>query len=507
MVNNPNITQQQIDNGELKRTGTASSPIKENIPNYDKLNKQISPLTSSYFNQETIGKTKRAVDNMGFALNDITNSPFNGKTTKLNQTSGLIESTSKELAKLFKTPEEFNQAYNTNQTFKDAIDRFQKAGGKPDTVTSSIVPPMALPEQGVQTTSDYLANIKNPNANQDAQQNAINELIPEREVDQAEIARIGRIPDELRKHYMGDEQTIGLLAQREAEAKEEAKIAEREEKNEKASLKARAEFTIKKNEAEVKIQSAKIEQNRLAAKNYMTGYLAKLGALNTTGAAGLAIQTLDTEYEMNRNELETTAKYATQEIRLNLTTDINNVETDTDKAILKIQQDLTKTTDEVFKEVSKAQQASDKEVYNITAGYSKTLRERTAKYTQDITDAAEKYAKEFAKKAASKALKGIPVSAFTAAGAPTSKNKIVSTIEQKLEAARGADTYVNSVVYAQALKDWITKGGTTKSFKAAFPPVNYANPADTSLPANLRYAKESQTIPKDTDEDDEWSTQ
>jgi hypothetical protein len=131
----------------------------------------------------------------------------------------------------------------------------------------------------------------------------------------------------------------------------------------------------------------------------MTGYLAKLGALNTTGAAGLAIQTLDTQYEMKRNDLETTAKYANQALELNLTTDINNVETETDKEILKIQQDLTKTTEEVFKEVTKAQQAADKEIYNITAGYTKTLRERTTKYTEDLKKEAEKYAKAYAKTA------------------------------------------------------------------------------------------------------------
>jgi hypothetical protein len=261
LVNNPNITQSDIDNKRLKRTGSSSDPLKKNIPNYDKLTRQSTALTSSVFNAETVGKTKRAVDNLGFALNDITNSPFNGKTSKLNKTQGLIESTSKELAKLFKTPEEFNQAYNTNQTFKDAIDRFQKAGGKADMVTSSIVQPTEMPEQAVQSTADYLAGINNPQANQEAQTKAMNELIPEREADQAEIARQAGIPEELKRVYFGDEQTTGLLQQREAEAKEEIRISEQEEKNEKASLKAKAKYAIQKNNAEVKLQSAKIEQN------------------------------------------------------------------------------------------------------------------------------------------------------------------------------------------------------------------------------------------------------
>lgn len=478
---------------------TRSEANKALLAEKQKKQAQNTATTSAVFNSEITGKTKRAVDNLGFALNDITNSPFNGKTSKLNKTQGLIESTSKQLAKLFKTPEEFNQAYTTNQTFKDAIDQFQKFGGKADLVTGAITTPVTEPAEGTKTTAQFLADIKNPNANQDAQQNAINELIPERDVDQAEIARLAGIPNQMRKLYMGDEETIGILQQKQLDAQEEIRISEQEEKDEKASLKAKAKYAIAKNKAEVKLESAKIEENRLAAKNYMTGYLAKLGALNTTGAAGLAIQTLDTKYEIRKNELETNAKYANQELELNLTSDINKVETDTDREILKIQSDLTKTTEEVFKEVNKVQQASDKEIYNITAGYTKTFREQTAKFTKEIKDAAEKYAKDFAKTAGS----GID---FTAGGLPTTKSKVVTNVEQKLEASRGADGYVNSAVYMQMYKDWIAKGGTATTFKAKFPTQNYVNPDDYSLPPALRYAKESQTLPKEKEDEEDFST-
>lgn len=479
---------------------TSSEANKALLAEKQKKQSQVTAGTSAVFNTEVSGKTKRAIDQLGFALNDITNSPFNGKTSKLKKTEGLIESTGKQLAKLFKTPEEFNQAYTTNQTFKDAIDRFQKFGGKADSVTSSIVPPPETTEPGVQTTADFLSTIRNPLANQEAEQKAINELIPERDVDQAEIARQAGIADQMRKFYMGDEATVGLLKQQELNAKEEIRINEQEEKDDKNSLKAKAKHAIAKNKAEVEVESAKIEQNRLAAKNYMTGYLAKLGALNTTGAAGLAIQTLDTKYEMAVSELKTTAKYANQELELNLVDDINKVETDTDKEILKIQQDLTKTTEDVFKEVTKVQQAADKEIYNITAGYTKTFRERTAKHTQDLKDAAEKYAKEFAKTASN----GID---FTAGGLPTTKSKIVSTIEKRLKASRGSkDGHVNSETYTKAYEEWVDKGGTMRTFKNAFPPADWVNPDDYSLIPALRYAKESQTLPKETADEEDFST-
>lgn len=398
---------------------------------------QVTAGTSAVYNPETINKTKRAIDAFGFALNDITKDPFNGKQSKLNKTESLISSTQKQLAKLFKSPEEFQNAYATNQTFKDAIDNFQKMGGKADGVTSSIVAPTNSVNivkdidngDGTRTvtysdgttgqvratknadgtesytdlsgrtqdTASYLSDIKNPMANQQAQQSALDELIPERALQQEEIARLANIPKELQKLYFGDEDEMGLLQQKKAEAEEEKRIVEREEKNAQNNLRSQAKHAIEKNRAEVKLQTAQVEENRLAAKNYMTGYLAKLGALNTTGAAGLAIQTLDTKYQIQKQTLETNAKYDNQAIELKLNDALNTIETDTDRSILKIQQDLSKTTDDVFKEVTKAQQDADKETARISLSYAKTLREKTDDYTKKMKAEAEKYAKDFLK--------------------------------------------------------------------------------------------------------------
>jgi hypothetical protein len=412
---------------------------------------QTSAGTSAVYNPETINKTKRAVDNFGFALNAITKDPFNGKESKVNKTNALIESASKQLAKLFKTPEEFQNAYNTNQTFKEAIDNFQKMGGKADTVTSSIVAPVD-PQNAPQTqdTASYLADIKNPQANQEAQDKAIAELVPERQLQQEEIARIAGIPKELQQHYFGSETEIGLIQEKKNQA-EEKRIIEREEKNSQNNLRAQAKFAIDKNKADVQIQTAQVEENRLAAKNYMTGYLAKLGALNTTGAAGLAIQTLDTKYQIQKQTLETNAKYDNQSIELKLNDELNKVETDTDKQILKIQQDLSKSTEDVFKEVTKAQQEADKETARISLSYAKTLREKTDAYTKQMKKDAEDYAKKFAKIASggldlaklSKSIEGgdimegqyVPKKGVLLPGGNFAKITLTPTQQQDVEAA------------------------------------------------------------------------
>ena len=43
---------------------------------------------------------------------------------------------------------------------------------------------------------------------------ALEELAPESEIAQNEIARIAQIPDDLKTLYFGDEKTIGLLQMR-----------------------------------------------------------------------------------------------------------------------------------------------------------------------------------------------------------------------------------------------------------------------------------------------------
>lgn len=57
-----------------------------------------------------------------------------------------------------------------------------------------------------------------------------------------------------------------------------------------------------------------------------------------------------------------------------------------------------------------------------------------------------------------------------------------------LEASRGADNYVNSEIYANLYKAWVANGGLLKDFIAKFPPKNYVNPKDESVPIFLRPA-------------------
>lgn len=478
---------------------TASEANKRGMEELKKRKGIVTENTSYNFNPETLKKTQRAIDKFGFALDQAEKDPFEPKQYKQDTKNNLIEVTSKELGQLFTDPNEIYSAYQFNPQFKATIDSFIKKGGSIESIANNVsATPVVTQDQpqNVQDPATYLANLRNPNANQEAEKMAIDEMAPESQIAQDEIARQSKIPDDLKTLYFGNEKAIGILQMKQEQAKEEKRIIEEREKDEKKTARDRAQYQIEKNNADVKIAEAKIEENRLAAKNYMTAKLAQLGALQTTGAAVLALQTIETKYQTQVTELQTKLKFANREIEIGLNEDINKIENDTDDKVLKIQEDLTKDSETMFKEVIKAQRDAEKEIYSVTEQYARRLRERTTKYTDDLKAAAEKQAKEYAKIASGNI-------DFTAGGNVASKSKIVTTIENILEKSRGSDGYVNSEVYSQQLKDWIKRGGTTKSFVASFPTKLYANPNDSSLPPALQYARDSQTLPRDTSAEDE----
>jgi len=396
---------------------TASEANRKLIQELKKRKGQVSASTSFAFNPETLNRTKRAIDKLGFSLDEANNDPFEPNEFKEENKRSAVELTEKEIAKLFNDPNDLLNAAQTNPAFQATLQDLLKNGGSVEgisknisagvtvdnQITNGLVNSGQLPENQrenvAQDSFNMLAGISNPKANQEAEEQAIEELIPESQIAQDEIARQAQIPDDLKTLYFGDEKTLGILDIRKNQAEEEIKLLEAQEKDAKRTARERASLQVDRNRAEVKKARATIEENRLRAKNYMTGALAKLGALKTTGAAPLALQTIETKYQGQITSLETSYEFANREIEIGLDEDLDGIENGTNEAILGIQQDLTKDTETVTKEILKAQQASEKEIYRITEQYARRLRTRTTKYTEDLKKAAEKYAKAFAKTA------------------------------------------------------------------------------------------------------------
>lgn len=456
---NPAEAQRQIQAERAKRTG------------------QVSAMTSFAFNPDTIAGTRKILDRVGIGINDINLDPYTSQGTKSDQIKSVLEGSSREIASLFNSQQEFQQAMMSNPDLQKTIQTFQSLGGNVDQIQNKIQMPQA---QQPQTMQDYLNNMTNPYANQEAERMAMEEMFPEREVAQAEIARQSGIAQDIMNLYFGTEEQVGVLELKKAQADEQKRIIEQQQKDEKIAVEKKARLAIDRNNADLQIEQAKIEENRLAAKNYMTGMLAKLGALQTTGAAPQALQALETKYQIQSQTLENQYKYANKEIELGLDEAVNSLVTDRDSRILKVEQDLTKDYEDIMKEIMKIEQSSEKEIYRITEQFARRQRERTTKFTTDLQTEAEKYAKEFGK------IAGGGIDLFSLAetvggtlGRASSKNAITSSMTnvkndiKKNLPATVANRVINDLTDEQTrvfLEDYLNERVTRQQ---SFDPLKY----------------------------------
>lgn len=401
---------------------------------------QTSQNTTSIFNPETVKGIKKTVEKFKLALDDINNDPFLSSGSKTDKQKSYFESTAIDIAKNFGSKEDFMANYQNNPEIQKSLQAFIAAGGSIDQITSkisdnenkmiidsrknavqglmdqgitdpeTILDYVNFDEQGNQvgdftieevqsymngdkSTTDFLASL-----GEDAtpQARAAEEaLIPERQATQDQIVALANIPEQYKKLYFGTPEELGILAQKKANAEEAKRILEEKEADEKTTLREKAQFEIEKNAAEMANAIATIEENRLTAKNYMTAKLAKLGALQTTGNAPLAIATLDQKYQQQKANTEAIYRNKARSIEISLGEALNKTENDTDEKILKIKQDLTKSSDDVAKEILKAELASQKEIMQLRTTYATKLRQEVDKYTKEAKTAAEKYTKEY----------------------------------------------------------------------------------------------------------------
>lgn len=71
-------------------------------------------------------------------------------------------------------------------------------------------------------------------------------------------------------------------------------------------------------------------------------------------------------------------------------------------------------------------------------------------------------------------------------GGMTVPDSSIATAQSNLDQSRGSDNYANSALYLQMLAAWKKDGGLEQDFFTQFPPKNYLNPNDTSIPQYIK---------------------
>lgn len=511
----------------------------------DILNKkqsQVSSRTSYTYNPESISNFRKSFNDLKFKIDENKNEPWTDKKTKKEKNQSILNSFTPQLASLFNTKEDFLNAQQDKE-FDRLLKDYERLGGSRNDIASKIgqnvsvvnetqnpdgtfnvtysdgqtrnvayqtnndgsVTPV-FQDSGNQTLDQYLGAMDTK-----VKQKAMESLIPEKKIAQDQIAFEQSIPEMYRQYYFGDEDTIGVLQRKKLEAEENIKILEKEAKLETASAKSRADLLSRKADFELEKADAEIEENRLIAKNYLVGQLAKLGALNTTGKAPEAVANLEQKYQRQSAELKTTYELSKQELKLNLRDKINEIEIQKDQDILKTKQDLTKSEDSAWKEIFKLQIEAERKQFNLIDNFARDFRQRTDKYTTEAKREAEKYAKELANTLSAFDLSGFREGDFVfkkdkkgkrVDGGILSPTGEVRDINEILESSKGPDGYVNSDTYRQMFERYTASGGTRSKFLSLYPPAKYVNPKDTSLPSFLRFGSSARGEAKNSTQDE-----
>lgn len=355
---------------------------------------QVTANTSAVFNPDSISNTNKKVKDFKLSLDKITNNAWVSQESKQDQVQTLLKSTAKDIATDYNTPEEIANAYASNPDLQQNLDQYAQAGGSDQMLVDAINEKnKAKQDIGDMTTGDYLGAVTGNKEQTGVVDNtSMTGLVQGNKLITDEIARTANIPKELKDLYFGDE---GLMAKRISIAEETRDLIKEKLSDEKRSLREKANLQIEKNNADLTVAESTIEQNRINAKNYMTGMLAKLGALQTTSAAAEGLTILDQRYQKQSADAKSKVRQANQEIELKLRDAIDGVENNANENIIKINEDLSKDQETIMKEVMKEQNAADKRVFDLTLKMNKETKKNIDKYVSEQTTLAEQWANDF----------------------------------------------------------------------------------------------------------------
>ena len=357
---------------------------------------QQSALTSYSFTPESIGNTKKAMDSFNLSLNDSTNDPFTGEGQKLDDKNIRLDLTAKDIAKGFNSAQDFYVASQNNEELQGLIQPFIDNGGSLSQIATKISKPVT--ETGEQDTASYLESLKQESSfdiTDPFEIKAMALLAPETDLAQKEVMRQAGIAQDLQDLYFGTEEKLGILDETKRMNEERKKLIEQKELSEKLAIEDRAQYSIDKNNADAEMAKAEIETNRLNAKNYMTGMLAKLGALSTTGKAPQALSVLEQKYQQQKQQLDTKLTFANRAIEIDLSSDLNDLIDSTDELILNLEEDLSLDTIDASKKVFEAQQKAETQMYSLISKSATELRKTTETYRKEATTISNKYNQSF----------------------------------------------------------------------------------------------------------------
>lgn len=337
-------------------------------------NISVNPATVNGLNQLNMGLKDSA--------SNINNNPFVSKDTKGEFQNNQIVNYADNAAKYFNSPKQAIAFYNTPQGQASVADYISK-GGKIADIIAKIKPTTTVNGiQPAQTTAEYLSGGL---ASQKEERKIMNDMI-------ASEANFTQQQKDIlfgKKDINGNDILLGVAEQQKKENEERIAYYDRLEARFDKSEKEKTRLAIDKARAEFEMKDAETEIARVTAKNNLTEFLAKIGALRTDGNALLGIEKLEQSYQAQRQQLRQNFLFAEREIRQASEERMFNLETDLEDKKFKLSQDLSKTEKEVMMEGMKLDHDFNNTLLNMKLKWSdsiKTEREKAARKAEAAAD-------------------------------------------------------------------------------------------------------------------------
>lgn len=400
------LTKEVTDPGTgVKTTSTETSPLGSTA-------RIGSPLGASSYaspggapmNNSQIGDASK---NATLALKtDMAGATWQPNTTNNSEfQSGQLVSYADKFAKGFNTQQEATNYFNTAAGQQSVAD-FVTKGGKIQDIINKVQPVTngVVPAQG---TAQYLDLISNKNPKLQGQVDSYNNAIL------------------MQEGFNTAQEKLAYTANEEFKKSQEAirDSIERNELRKEASVREKANWMIDKSNAEMDIALTTIEQNRLMSKGSMIGLLAKLGALDTTSGAGMALANIDQKYQAQTTQTRNQYMLASREIEMNMNSDINDLENTLEENIIKINSDLSKSERDVATEVMKLRYDTQKTSLEYKMKYEDALRIEKDKAIAKAESASANYNAQWSQ------LVGYGIAPEMIPGMLDSKGKIKQTTE------------------------------------------------------------------------------
>lgn len=171
------------------------------------------------------------------------------------------------------------------------------------------------------------------------------------------------------------------------EAEKEIKAAEEMLLKRETAIEDRLRLNTKKMKAEMKAQEAEDEKARINGMNYMTGYLAKIGALDVSSSAAFGLNALETKYQEQKAANRQKYLFAIEEMELDANEKINNLQYDLEKSKLEISRDLSKDERQVRADMFKLDYDYKIKALEINTQYQERLMIAKEKQKSDSNKA------------------------------------------------------------------------------------------------------------------------